>query len=108
VINLPNLSYYDSSGTGYTFLPKPYSDRHGQADRRRLAEILLKKEVIFREDLEHIFGKRAFEDSNELASAQTIAPEDSNSLFTDEKDSLPLGNSDNPSAGASTSKIDEK
>jgi len=131
--NIGNVSYYDSTGQQEYSFTKPYSESTAEVidseikkiieeayerakkillenkDKlHQLAEILLKKEVIFREDLEHIFGKRAFEDSNELASAQTIAPEDSNSLFTDEKDSLPLGNSDNPSAGASTSKIDEK
>ncbi|MDD2246844.1 MAG: ATP-dependent zinc metalloprotease FtsH [Proteiniphilum sp.] len=79
---LPNLSYYDSSGQEYVF-SKPYSDEtaklidaevksmiaeqyarakqilsdksngHGQ-----LANILLEKEIIYAEDLEHIFGKR--------------------------------------------------
>ncbi|WP_286846811.1 ATP-dependent zinc metalloprotease FtsH [Proteiniphilum sp. UBA5463] len=79
---LPNLSYYDSSGQEYMF-SKPYSDEtaklidaevksmiaeqyarakqilsdksngHGQ-----LANILLEKEIIYAEDLEHIFGKR--------------------------------------------------
>ena len=81
---LPNLSYYDSSGQEYTF-SKPYSDDtaklidnevkamiaeqyerakqiltdkaegHGQ-----LANILLEREIIYADDLEHTFGKRSW------------------------------------------------
>jgi cell division protease FtsH len=32
----------------------------------KLADILLQKEVIFREDLEHIFGPRPFEDHEHI------------------------------------------
>ena len=81
-----NISYYDSSGQSeYTF-GKPYSERtaqtideevslivEGQYKRAKrilsenkdkltaLAMQLLEKEVIFKEDLEKIFGKRAWE-----------------------------------------------
>ena len=80
-----NISYYDSSGQSeYTF-HKPYSEKTAEvidkevrqivesAYKRakkliskhkelleQLAKVLLEKEVIFREDLEHIFGKRPF------------------------------------------------
>lgn len=79
---LPNLSYYDSSGQEYTF-SKPYSDNTAElidaevkamiaqqyerakqiltekeAGHNQLAAILLEKEIIYADDLEHIFGKR--------------------------------------------------
>jgi len=80
-----NLTYYDSSGqeSGFT---KPYSEKTAELidaeiseiiekqyvraldlleshkDKLTLlAEVLLKKEVIFRDDLESIFGKRPFQ-----------------------------------------------
>ena len=79
-----NLTYYDSSGqeNGFT---KPYSEKTAelidseisdivekQYERAilllennkdkltQLAEVLLKKEVIFKDDLEEIFGERNF------------------------------------------------
>ncbi len=80
--NLPNLSYYDSSGNEYGFT-KPYSEATAEKiddeaknivaeqyerakqvlienaeGHNQLAELLLEKEVIFAEDLERIFGKR--------------------------------------------------
>lgn len=79
---LPNISYYDSSGQEYPF-SKPYSDETAklidsevkamiaeQYDRakmilteksdghNKLAKILLEREIIYSNDLEHIFGKR--------------------------------------------------
>ncbi len=82
-----NVSYYDSTGQQEYSFNKPYSEATAQvidveikkmvelayqraksilADNQdklvQLAEILLKKEVIFREDLEIIFGKRPFDD----------------------------------------------
>lgn len=79
---MPNLSYYDSSGQDYTF-QKPFSENTAElidaevkvmiaeqyerakdlllkhADgHHQLAQILLEKEIIYAENLEHIFGKR--------------------------------------------------
>ena len=76
---LPNLSYYDSTGQEYGFT-KPYSEDTAklideevskivseQYERAKkilkekhaqLAEVLISCEVIFSEDVEHIFGKR--------------------------------------------------
>jgi len=79
---LPNLSYYDSTGQEYGFT-KPYSEDTAKlideevskivseqyerakkilkenADKHaQLAEALISREVIFSEDVEHIFGKR--------------------------------------------------
>ena len=81
-----NISYYDSSGQSEYNFGKPYSEQTakiideeistmGETQYQRalkiltdnrdkleaLAEKLLDKEVIFREDLEEIFGKRAWE-----------------------------------------------
>ncbi len=77
-----NLTYYDPTGEEYGFT-KPYSEKTAQVideeireiieqqyqraldilrtNRDKLttlAELLLEREVIFKEDLEHIFGKR--------------------------------------------------
>ncbi len=79
---LPNLSYYDSTGQDYGF-SKPYSDERAriideevsriiaeQYERAKsllrdheqghadLADVLVKREVIFTDDVERIFGKR--------------------------------------------------
>lgn len=79
-----NLTYYDSSGQEYNFT-KPYSEQTAQLiDQEiskiietqyqraiqiltenkekltRLAHLLLEREVIFKEDLEDIFGKRQY------------------------------------------------
>ncbi len=83
---LGNISYYDSSGNSDYSFTKPYSEKTaevidqqvkkmiGQAYARTiellkanrqmldsLAETLLEKEVIYKEDLERIFGKRKWE-----------------------------------------------
>ncbi|WP_094745903.1 ATP-dependent zinc metalloprotease FtsH [Vaginella massiliensis] len=80
-----NISYYDSTGQNEYGFSKPYSEQtaqtidreikkmiEGQYDRAkqilvenrdkldRLAEKLIEKEVIFKEDLEEIFGPRPF------------------------------------------------
>ena len=82
-----NISYYDSSGQQNFFMDKPYSDDtaklidkeisilvENQYKRAKkilsehkdkldqLAQKLLEKEVIFRDDLEAVFGKRPFDD----------------------------------------------
>ena len=81
--NLPNLSYYDSTGNSDYGFTKPYSEKTAEiidteakeivaeqyarakqilaenaAGHNKLAEMLVEKEVIFAEDLERIFGKR--------------------------------------------------
>ena len=85
-----NITYYDSSGqTDYNF-SKPYSEQTAQVidkeiskiiekeykraieilkdskDKlKQLAERLLEKEVIFKDDLENILGKRPFKTNDE-------------------------------------------
>ncbi|QGK74735.1 ATP-dependent zinc metalloprotease FtsH [Flavobacterium sp. SLB02] len=81
-----NVTYYDSSGQSEYNFSKPYSDEtakvidkeiseliEGQYQRaiqileenkdklNQLADILIEKEVIFKDDLETIFGKRTFD-----------------------------------------------
>jgi len=81
-----NITYYDSSNSGDYSFTKPYSEAtaqrideeiskiiEGQYNRAikilsdnkdkltSLAELLLKKEVIFKKDLKNIFGPRPFE-----------------------------------------------
>jgi ATP-dependent metalloprotease FtsH len=81
-----NVTYYDSSGQSEYSFSKPYSDDtaklidaeisaliEGQYERaikileenkdklNQLADILIEKEVIFKDDLETIFGKRTFD-----------------------------------------------
>lgn len=85
-----NLSYYDSSPDREYSLGKPYSEKTAElidnrvrelieslyvqtkeiltANREnldKLAKILIEREVIFREDVEEIFGPRQWEDSIE-------------------------------------------
>ena len=84
--NIGNISYYDSSGQSEFSFGKPYSEETAQkidveiksiienqyqravqilSENRdkldALSNKLLEKEVIFREDLEEIFGKRAWD-----------------------------------------------
>ena len=80
-----NLTYYDSSGQAEYSFTKPYSEEtaklidkeisnliESQYQRAvqlmkdhkeqliKLGDLLIEKEVIFKDDLEQIFGKRAF------------------------------------------------
>ena len=87
---LGNITYYDSSGQSDYSFSKPYSEETAQVidkeiskiiekqynraigllknskDKlKQLAERLLEKEVIFKDDLENILGKRTFKTNNE-------------------------------------------
>ncbi|WP_281766520.1 ATP-dependent zinc metalloprotease FtsH [Neptunitalea lumnitzerae] len=86
---LGNITYYDSSGQSDYNFSKPYSEETAQVIDKEISEIiegqylraikileenkdkltqlanqLLEKEVIFKDDLEIIFGKRPFEKEN--------------------------------------------
>ncbi len=92
-----NLTYYDSSGQNEYGFTKPYSEETAQKIDHEisqiieeqyaraievlqenkdklieLAERLLEKEVIFKEDLEKIFGKRPFERFDQLGQEKTL------------------------------------
>ena len=107
---LPNLNYYDSSGQDWGFT-KPYSEetaklidaevqniineQYNRAKRilsenkeghNQLAQVLLDREVIYSEDVEHIFGKRAWTSrSQEILALQKANEKDSEKA--NEKDS---------------------
>ena len=98
---LPNLNYYDSNGQDWGFT-KPYSEETSrmidqevqriiteQYERakkilsdhaeghNKLAQVLLEREVIYTEDVEHIFGKRAWiSRSQEILDLQEKANND--------------------------------
>ncbi len=93
-----NFSYYDSTGQSDFGFTKPYSDKtaelideeakkmideqyaralevlkKAEKGHRELAEKLLEKEVIFGEDLEHIFGKRPWQKDEPPVTGITAA-----------------------------------
>lgn len=103
-----NISYYDSSGQSEYNFGKPYSEQTAKiideeiskmvesqyqraiqilTDNRdkleALANKLLEKEVIFREDLEEIFGKRAWEP--EVAESRNETKTEENSQQSEEE-----------------------
>jgi cell division protease FtsH len=86
-----NITYYDSSGQNEYNFSKPYSEltaqvidkeikdlienqynraieilTHHKDKLLELAEILIEKEVIFKDDLEKIFGSRPFQKEEEV------------------------------------------
>ena len=90
-----NLTYYDSSGQNEYGFTKPYSEQTAELIDKEisyiieeqyqraidlleknkdklidLAEVLLKDEVIFKDNLEAIFGKRLFDDKKEEATQE--------------------------------------
>ena len=92
-----NISFYDSTGQRDMSIQKPYSEETGKlideevrklvsdayqrakillqenkASLIKVAELLLKKAVIFKEDLESILGKRI--DSIDIEKAKTFTP----------------------------------
>lgn len=92
---LGNITYYDSTGQSDYNFSKPYSEETAkiidteisklieeQYERAihlletnkekltQLADILIEKEVIFKDDLETIFGKRPFEKDEKILSAE--------------------------------------
>lgn len=94
---LGNITYYDSSGQSEYGFTKPYSEETAQVidkeislliesqyqraielltnNRSKLDELaqrLLEKEVIFKDDLEKIFGQRPFEKNAESADSPEV------------------------------------
>jgi cell division protease FtsH len=116
---LGNISYYDSTGQSEYSFGKPYSEHTAQVIDQEISKIvekayvkakeilsenkekliqladeLLEKEVIFKEDLEVIFGKRQSSEveenepevSEEIEEEKVVAKEEVNSTETDSKD----------------------
>ena len=92
-----NISYYDSTGQQEYSFHKPYSEKTAEtidqevsklvesaynraksiltknkALLKKLANLLLEKEVIFSEDLEKIFGKNPFDKPKEIFNSKPI------------------------------------
>lgn len=95
-----NISFYDSSGQNEFAFQKPYSEKTSEvidhevreivesAYKRakqiilenkekleKLANLLLEREVIFREDLETVFGKRPFDKEEDKKLLSPVAEE---------------------------------
>lgn len=89
---LKNLSFYDSTGSQEYYFSKPYSEKTAQiideevallihqayerakqilqehADQvQQLAQMLYETQILFREDLEKILGKRPFDEKQEVS-----------------------------------------
>lgn len=103
--SLPNLNYYDSTGQDWGFT-KPYSEEtarlidnevqkiineqynrakqilnENKEGHNQLANVLLEREVIYSEDVEHIFGKRAWVSrSQEILELQEKARKEEQAL----------------------------
>ncbi|WP_111708077.1 ATP-dependent zinc metalloprotease FtsH [Lutibacter citreus] len=111
--NIGNITYYDSTGQADYNFTKPYSEQTAETIDKEiskiiesqylraidiltenkdklttLAEVLLEKEVIFKKDLELIFGKREFENDIIKREEETSKAQDSfkneNSLKTED------------------------
>jgi len=121
---LGNISYYDSTGQGEYSFTKPFSEKTAQTideevskiietaykraltmlnDNKekleKLAKILIEKEVIFKEDVEAIFGKRPFDVEIEENGAKPSVEEENDiktitlKVNTPQKDDKPVLNS---------------
>ncbi|MCF0190673.1 MAG: ATP-dependent metallopeptidase FtsH/Yme1/Tma family protein [Marinilabiliaceae bacterium] len=112
---IPNISYYDSTGQQEYALGKPYSESRAQIidkevskiieeqyerakrilcenaeKHQRLAELLLEREVIFSDDLEEIYGPRPWNSKGEeKEKTNETEPEDSK-IETEENNSSNL------------------
>ncbi|WP_033960755.1 ATP-dependent zinc metalloprotease FtsH [Psychroserpens jangbogonensis] len=105
-----NLTYYDSSGQSEYGFTKPYSERTAELiDKEisdiiekqyqraitllekhkdkltQLAEVLLEKEVIFKDNLEVIFGKRPFLKRELVERKESIVTEDTQESESEEE-----------------------
>lgn len=127
-----NVSYYDSTGQQEYSFSKPFSESTAQvideeikkmvelayeraklllSENRdkltQLANILLKKEVIFREDLEEIFGKRPFEEHTEFGTDNGNNGEVKN-VIGNEKEEKPTDNAVIAEAAPEPDKSDDE
>lgn len=126
-----NITYYDSSGQNEYGFTKPYSEQTAQKidkeisqiveeqyaraisvlDENKdklieLAERLLEKEVIFKEDLEKIFGKRPFEKFDKLGQEKAISAPDEDSSQDNSPNETPNESSSDPSASDTSRESD--
>ncbi|MBR9916044.1 MAG: ATP-dependent zinc metalloprotease FtsH [Algicola sp.] len=105
-----NLTYYDSSGQSEYGFTKPYSEQTAELIDKEisniieeqyqraidllekhkdklteLAEVLLEKEVIFKDNLEKIFGERPFKKPEEVAPKKLEVKDDSKEEVQEEE-----------------------
>ncbi len=126
-----NISYYDSSGQSEYSFTRPYSEKTAElidnevkqiidsayqralniltenSDKlEALANLLLEKEVIFREDLERIFGKRPFDDHESfIAENGKETPSGNGSPVDDISASSNHDTTETTTAGNNTSQV---
>lgn len=128
-----NISFYDSSGQQEYALTKPYSEKTAetidqevhlmieQAYNRavqilkdnkdkvdKLANLLLEREVIFREDLEIIFGKRTFKRDIENAIEDERDKDKMKKRIQQVRDEVAQQEAEAGNAGLITSKSETK
>lgn len=127
-----NITYYDSTGQRDYGFTKPYSEKTAQiideeiskiveeqyqralkilSDNRdkltRLAEMLLEREVIFKEDLIEIFGPRPFPDVEDGQEAPAADPKAAPSVAQASEAEQTMGDGKTPSASdASDAQVD--
>lgn len=127
---LGNISYYDSQGQGS--FTKPYSEDRAkiideevsriieeQYDRAvkilsenkekliLLAEKLLEKEVIFKDNLVEIFGKRAWESEQEIEEAKLLDIEAQNKVTAENKEETNVEDDQSEAVGETTESTEE-
>jgi cell division protease FtsH len=116
---LGNISYYDSTGQQEYSFQKPYSEKTAQVideevsklvekaykravsiikenkeNVEKLANKLLEKEVIFREDLEAIFGQRPYEE--EKMKLEKQIEDEVKKLRANQKTAIPTKKEEEP------------
>jgi cell division protease FtsH len=129
---LPNLSYYDSTGQAYGFT-KPYSDerahiidqevsriiaeqyerakailREHAEGHKKLADVLITREVIFTDDVVAIFGPRPWVSRTEEILADRQAKDDADKLLEAEKSEQPDDNDVDNDSNANISDVEAK
>lgn len=130
---LGNISYYDSTGQQEYQFQKPFSEKTAQtidaevsklvesaykkaldlldknkAKLHQLAKVLMEKEVIFREDLESIFGKRPWDEGKDhLELNRDTKVEKVNDPTSDDESSEEKESSDSNSKDVKSEKTNE-
>lgn len=134
-----NISFYDSSGQSDYAFQKPYSEEtarkideevskmieeayvrtkelllQNQDNLKKLAEQLLEKEVIFKEDLEKIFGKRPHQSGNDTSEEEKPVTDKIEPESVDTKEQTPpssnppVQNTDSANTDSPTTALDER
>ncbi|NQY66247.1 MAG: ATP-dependent zinc metalloprotease FtsH [Flavobacteriales bacterium] len=114
-----NVSFYDSSGSSEYSFSKPYSEQTAQIideevslfveknyertldllEKNKdkliaLATVLLEKEVIYKEDLEKVFGQRPWAEENRLSGSKKVSKAKAKKKESTSEEKTPEGNTD--------------